>query len=276
MTFAPARLVALGAYYTAQGGRNLGIVGDAAHVGRGVSYHLGADDLLDGAYSAVTPRDVAGLTNAASAIDLGAIDGSYVQLRAFSQWLVSRARANAPGTIDMREIIYSPDGVVVLQWDRERGYASLPRRLADTVLNNSHRTHTHISYYRDSQQREKVSVFQPYFEGSEAVPDFEAKIERWTLDGGPAKVTTLGAPKRADGTVDYAAGRLAYVTGAGGANPTLTLLARARLTAPTDDEDAALRANLAAYSPGFTSAEMEAAIVAARRAEWDRNNPTRP
>jgi hypothetical protein len=162
MTFAPPTLVALASFYVANGGTNLGIVGDASHIGKGVSYHLGRDQLLAGAYSARTVRDLAGLSNAASAIDLGRIDGSLAKLQDFSKWLVAAARANDPGTVDMREIIYSPDGATVLRWDRERGYASLPRT---GEADNSHLIHTHISYYRDSEFRDKVAVFAVYFGG---------------------------------------------------------------------------------------------------------------
>jgi hypothetical protein len=75
--------------------------------------------------------------------------------------------------------------------------------------------------------------------------DIEAKIERWALDGGPGKVTTLGAPRIA-GAVDWRY-RLAYVTGQAGVNPRLELLARARLSDPTAVLDVDLRAALAAY-----------------------------
>jgi len=271
VSYPPATLTALGAYYVAHGGVNLGIVGDASHTAGGVSYHLGADHLIAGAYSARTARDLAGLTNAASAIDLGRIHDSLGALRQFSNWLVSQARLNAPGTDDMREIIYSPDGAIVLRWDRERGYASLPR---PGEADNTHLTHTHISYYRDSQSREKVSVFRRYFEGVE-MPDIEAKIEQWTLDGDAAKrITTIGAPYNAEGTaVDYQRGRYAYVAGP---PPKFVLIARARLTAPIATQDAALRQELAAYTPGCTPAALAAVEAAARRAEWDRNNPPRP
>lgn len=156
MTFAPPTLVALGAWWTAQGGVNLGIVGDAGHAARGVSYHLGRDDLVPDAYSIRTARDRAGLSNAASAIDLGKLDGSYVKLRTFSRWLVEQARSNADGTDDMREIIYSPDGVTVLRWDRERGYASLPQ---SGEADNTHLAHTHISFYRDAEFRDHRTAF---------------------------------------------------------------------------------------------------------------------
>ena len=160
MTYNPATLVALGKYWTGKGGVNLGVVGDTAHQAKGTSYHLGASQLVTGAYSKQTARDRAGLTEAASAIDLGKLNGSLPKLRAFSQWLVKQARANAPGTSDMREIIYSPDGVRVLRWDRQRGYASASREgEADT----SHRTHTHISWYRDAEKRDHTVAFRPYF-----------------------------------------------------------------------------------------------------------------
>ena len=103
--------------------------------------------MADADYSVMTARDRAGLSNAASAIDLGRLDGSLEQLRAFSRWLVGRCRANRAGTSAIREIIYSPDGRLVLRWDRERGHASAPRVGEG---DNSHLTHTHVSLYRDS------------------------------------------------------------------------------------------------------------------------------
>lgn len=173
MTYNPTTLAALGAYWVRQGGVNLGVVGDAAHAGR-ATYHNGKDRIVarlgtsDPAaiaradYSARTTRDRAGLTNAASAIDLGKLDGSYTPLRKFSVWLVEQARKNAPGTRDIREIIYTDDGQRVLRWDRERGYSSAPRT---GEADNSHLYHTHISYYRDSENRDKVALFATYFGG---------------------------------------------------------------------------------------------------------------
>lgn len=160
MTFAPPTLRTLGTYWTAHGGVNLGVVGDVAHQAKGTSYHLGKSQLDAGAYSAVTRRDRAGLSDAASAIDLGRIDGSLGRLQSFSSWLVTQARANKPGTGDMREIIYSPDGRQVMRWDRERGYTSLPR---SGEADDSHLTHTHISWYRDAEARDHTTAFRPYF-----------------------------------------------------------------------------------------------------------------
>jgi hypothetical protein len=166
MTYNPDSLKELGAYWTAQGGVNLGVVGNTAHT---QGYHLGKDRIYDGSgpgigdndYSVKTARDKAGLTNAASAIDLGRLDGSLKALRMFSTWLVAEARKNAPGTSDLREIIYSPDGATVLRWDRQRGYSSAPRT---GEADDSHLTHTHISWYRDAQARDHTTAFRPYFE----------------------------------------------------------------------------------------------------------------
>jgi len=166
VTFAPATLVALGRYWTAQGGVNLGVVGDTRHQAKGVSYHLGASALLATAYSAQTARDKAGLTDAASAIDLGRLGGSFAKLREFSVWLVAEGQKDAPGTSDIREIIYSPDGKAVLRWDRERGFASAPR---PGEADASHLAHTHVSWYRDSAKRDKTTVFRRFFELSAPV-----------------------------------------------------------------------------------------------------------
>lgn len=189
MTFAPPTLVELAAWWKAQGGVNLGIVGDASHQAKGTSYHLGADDLAAGAYSRQTARDKAGLSNAASAIDLGRLGGSLGELRAFSVWLVDRARANAPGTSDLREIIYSPDGSRVLRWDRERGYQSAPR---PGEADASHLTHTHVSWYRDAQRRDHVTAFRPYFDQEAAdVRLTTVKGEDWRAG---ADVTMFAEP----------------------------------------------------------------------------------
>lgn len=137
----------------------LGITGGPGHITTGTSYHLGADQLKmwKDPYSARTSRDLAGLSDAASAID---IDDDLDELRELSVWLVEQCRKGAKDTPDIREIIYSPDGILVLQWDRERGVASPPRPHPDL----SHRTHTHVSWYRDSEFRTKTPVFQRFYD----------------------------------------------------------------------------------------------------------------
>jgi len=155
VTFAPPTLQAVAKLWTATGGVNLGIVGDTRHATGGVSYHLGKDQLRPDAYSIVqTARDRAGLSNAASAMDFGRLDGTLANLRAFSKALVAEARRNGPRTSDLREIIYSPDGKTVLRWDRQRGYNSLPRA---GEADDSHLTHTHVSWYRDAEFRDHTA-----------------------------------------------------------------------------------------------------------------------
>ena len=170
MSFAPKSISDLAAYWVGQGGVNLGIVGNAAHT---TGYHIGKDRIYDGAsgpglgdkdYSVQLARDKAGLTNAAAALDLGKLNGGYTDLRAFSVWLVDQCKARATGTDQVREVIYSPDGTHVKRWDNH----------TRTLYNggdgtgqgdNSHLTHTHISFYRDTQSQSKISLFTPYFGG---------------------------------------------------------------------------------------------------------------
>jgi len=185
MTYAPANLRKLNAYWKAQGGLSGGIVGDTAHAAKGTSYHLGKSQLRADAYSRQTPRDRAGLSEAASAIDLS--HARKRVLRDFSVWLVEQARANGPGTRDLREIIYSPDGVKVLRWDRERGYASAPR---EGEADDTHRWHTHISTYRDAHDN-LVPIFRPYFitppdTGTPGGPDVD--LTTLTIYSTPRKV----------------------------------------------------------------------------------------
>jgi hypothetical protein len=172
MTYAPGTIAALRTEllrWTGLAPTSLGIVGDAAHAAR-ASYHNGKDRILQydrmaTDYSVRTQRDKDGLTNAASALDIG----NFARLREMSIWLVAEARNNAPGSSDMREIIYSPDGQTVLRWDRERGYQSAPRT---GEADNSHLFHTHISWYRDSEFRTKIGLFARFFEGSGDVESF--------------------------------------------------------------------------------------------------------
>lgn len=167
MTYAPTTITALARYWVSKGGVNLGIVGDTRHQRKGRSYHLGKSQLTSDAYSRQTARDRAGLSEAASALDIGKLNGNLGQLRAFSRWFVERCRSNAPGTSDVREFIYSPDGVKVLRWDRERGVASAPRA---GEADNSHLGHSHISFYRDSERRSKVGLFSPYYSQRPVTP----------------------------------------------------------------------------------------------------------
>jgi hypothetical protein len=163
MTFAPAPLIALADLLKANGVVFLGHVGDEAHKKKKFSYHLGADDLKPGASSAKLARDKAGLSNAASAIDFGKVGGSFQGLQKMSNWLVAECLAGAPGTEDIREIIFSADGRVVSRWDGRDGLPGVLRPPPGQG-DDTHLKHTHISFFRDSETRDKVTLFKRFFE----------------------------------------------------------------------------------------------------------------
>jgi hypothetical protein len=200
VTYAPKTLSALATFWMSKHGVNLGIVGNAAHT---QGYHLGRDRIYDGSgpgigasdYSVQQARDKAGLTDAASAIDLGRLNQSLGSLYAFSRWLVRQCEAQAPGTDDIREVIYSPDGALVQRW-------SGVDNAIHTGLGNgdsSHLGHTHISYFRDSETRDKVAVFALYF--AAPMPDTSTGGDPMglhvTLPATPA-VGTLAIPAGTD------------------------------------------------------------------------------
>ena len=162
MTYEPSKLSALQEYLHDQTGLSyaaLGVVGDKNHRG---GYHCGWDrrrrdgngDLADYSWED-SSRDLRRKTNAASAIDIG----SFAELREFSLWLVNECRKGAADTRDIREVIYSPDGRTVKRWDRLD---------QSSTGDSSHRWHTHVSFFRDAEQRDKLAVFRRYFEGGKA------------------------------------------------------------------------------------------------------------
>jgi hypothetical protein len=198
MTFAPPTLVTLGKYLVSQGAVNLGIKGDTAHVAKGWSYHLGADDLAVGASSARLERDVAGLSNAASAIDIGKVGGSLVGLQKLSAWLSRECVNRAVDTLDLREVIYSPDGSKVFRWDEptQQVYES---KFVDgrwTQGDLSHRTHTHISYFRDAEFRDKTALFRRYWE-DEVITAIKGEDWKPTVTNGVSNGVYRATPERA-------------------------------------------------------------------------------
>jgi hypothetical protein len=170
MTFASPKLLEARAYLKGQdadlNNDEVGIVGGPSHIATGTSYHLGKDQLKmsKNPYSARTARDKAGLANPATANMASAldVDDDLDELRDMSVWIVEQCRRPNPhpDTLDIREIIYSPDGVTVFTWDREKGQTSAPERRGDS----SHREHSHFDWYRDAGQRDKVGIFRRYFE----------------------------------------------------------------------------------------------------------------
>jgi hypothetical protein len=162
MTYAPDTLIAARRLLvdTVPGltGAEVGIVGDTGHAANASSYHLGKDQLRGFSYSIVeSSRDRNGLTNAASALDIGEFQfsrgGKTHTLHTFSAWLVAQCEARTADTRDIREVIYSTDGQTVRRWDR-LGLRS--------TGDGSHRWHTHISYFRDSEKKDKAGLFRRY------------------------------------------------------------------------------------------------------------------
>lgn len=210
MTYAPKTITELAAYWVAQGGVNAGIVGSNTSHCRG--YHLGKDRIFgdcacrpkgicqpglgDADYSVQWPRDKSGLSDAASAFDMGRLDGTLEGLWTFSMWLARRCMAGTADTRDIRDIIF---------WDPAArqvvGYNALdPDHLIPNYGDQSHRTHTHVSFWRDSEANDKTAAFRAYFEPEEDVNLSRIKGEDWTVNGGIRR-PVRSTPDRAKGTV---------------------------------------------------------------------------
>lgn len=133
----------------------LGIVGDLSHDG---GYHQGWDlrRIVNGVlkdYSwQESARDWNHKTNAARAFDVGMFD----RLREMSIWIVQQCELGAPDTQDLRSVIYSPDGVQVLRWDRLGLHSG---------GDSSHLQHTHFSWFADAELNNKARLFRRFFEG---------------------------------------------------------------------------------------------------------------
>lgn len=162
MTNAPADLLAMRAdilAVTGLAGNAVGVVGDGAHRRTG-GYHEGVDVLRSIGrfhpraapgdrgedYSARTARDRRGLTDDASAMDIGddwPKGGRKAWLR-FNNLLIAELRANDPRLAAIRGVNYTPDGQQRLRVDRERGWQQ--QSSTDTVT-----IHTHVELYRDTE-----------------------------------------------------------------------------------------------------------------------------
>lgn len=185
MSYAPANLTALMAYLTTQGVVNLGIVGSATHT---YGYHLGKDRIFapggQGAndYSVKLARDKAGLTNAARAVDLGRVGGSLAGLRQLTAWLWAECQEETADSRMIREVLGSADGTTVRCWiAREAGG---PKLLPPGCADLSHLTHTHISFFRDTDAVDVRPLFRRYFEDTDMAPipaaDFAHIVNRKT------------------------------------------------------------------------------------------------
>lgn len=153
MSFAPETLLDLRDYLKGETGlsdNELGIVGDSNHT---YGYHLGEDRLPKDDYSARTKRDIAGLSDAASASDIGMFD----RLVELTDYLVAEGRAGRAS--DIREIIGPAADGRAYRYDSLSGWAAQLRSPGDP-----HEWHTHVSWYRDSEFRDKTALFQRFFD----------------------------------------------------------------------------------------------------------------
>lgn len=156
MTYAPNSVKAVASVIVGGGFINSGIIGDSAHA---YGYHCGRDRVYgpngrgDADYSVQQPRDKAGLTNAAMALDLGSTDKP--KLRAYTKALMDACIAKAPDTRDIREIIGTIDGIRVVGWS-----ALSPASLIPNYGDSSHLWHTHISWFRDAEYRDLTPLFK--------------------------------------------------------------------------------------------------------------------
>jgi hypothetical protein len=187
MSYADPALIQARTYLMSRGipGNAIGIVGDQSHQSSG-GYHVGNDVLaqigkLNSDYSKrQTDKDRPG-SNAAMALDIGGLPGQ--QLSDLTNWLIAQCRAGTADTRNIREVIgrKSPAGGI-------QHYDALGLQ---TGLPAGHDTHTHISYYRDSEGGDKTSLFRRYFEGTPQEDDMPLsnedvmKIWTWDLVDGP-------------------------------------------------------------------------------------------
>lgn len=152
MSYAPQALLDAREYLLDKTGlpdAGIGIVGDKSHT---YGYHLGKDRLKAGDYSASLSRDKRGLSNAAAALDIG----NFSKLVALTAFLVAEAKAGrAP---DIREVIGPKGDGRAYRWDFHDD------EIEKRSDGDSHEWHVHISYYRDSQDRDKTALFKKFFE----------------------------------------------------------------------------------------------------------------
>lgn len=189
MTYVPAALAELQGYMQEKTGlppNSLGVYPDEDHDG---GYHCGwdrrriRDDSLADYSWEESPRDWSHKSDAARAFDCG----SFSRLREMSIWIVGQCQGAALDTADIREVIYSPDGKVVLRWDRLGIHSG---------GDSSHLTHTHFSFFADAEGSDKLSVFQRFF------GDDVSRNTDWRLQGiiaGDREITvpvddTAGSP----------------------------------------------------------------------------------
>jgi Domain of unknown function (DUF1906) len=188
VTYAPADLMAIQRYVhdkTMQDYNSLGIIHSTP---QGGGYHEG-QDLLAAANRAPGPRypfsdysyadaravsadglgrdlaaadRLAGDATAASAFDLGS---GFPRWLEFNRWMRNLMLAKDPRTRDIREMIYTLDGVTVHRLDRTN--------MQPDSGDPTHLIHTHFSFFRDSLGRRHLDdnfggMLREFFDGQTA------------------------------------------------------------------------------------------------------------
>lgn len=178
MTINPPELLKWRAYMRGVTGLpddSLGIKGGPGHVRTGTSYHLGKDQLIfsKNPYSARHPRDKAGLSNAASACDTG----WFPRLIELTAWMVDEARAGRRP--DTREIIGPGRDGRAYRWAHENNWRADVRPSGD-----DHEEHAHEGFYRDSEFRDKVGLYKPFFEkgANMAINETDFNAMAWRVE----------------------------------------------------------------------------------------------
>ena len=156
MTYSPATFLAVRARFQQETGLPAVALGIQHYSPQGGGYHEGNDLLaqagrLNTDYSKrQSERDRPG-SNAAMAIDIGRFSvvrhGRVVDNHFMTRWLLDELNAGAPDTLWIREVIYSLDDWTVQRWDR-LGHS--------TTGDSSHRTHEHISGFRDEENSPNI------------------------------------------------------------------------------------------------------------------------
>jgi hypothetical protein len=165
MSFSPKPIHALVAYLDSVGARYS--VARDCRTGSCEGYHLGRDQIFgpngrgSSDYSIQHARDKAGLSDARSAVD---VQLSRTRMPKLAAHLVAEAKAGrAP---DIAEVVGLHTDGRVYDWRRRTGW----RRIGPRAKGDQHEGHVHVSYYRDSENRDKVPPFQRYFEPDKPPP----------------------------------------------------------------------------------------------------------
>lgn len=197
MSVAPAPLKELRRYLLAiTGNTERGNFGIASGVSakRNQGYHLGKSDIFgEGGlgwkdYSIQRPRDKAGLTDAAAAIDIKLPISELKKLAAF---LVAEAKAGrAP---DLVQVIGPGSDGRAYEWNKGSWGSPIRRAVGD-----GHEWHIHLSFHRDSENRDKVILFRLFFEPELFTgdsPEVRLWQERLNAHGFPVTIDGFMGPE---------------------------------------------------------------------------------